>query len=86
MAGGAVGARAARKAGKKVAGKKPGRRIGRPAGPDRTPLTVRILTEIDEALTEAVDATGMSPQYIADDALRAWLIQHGYMGRSTQAS
>jgi hypothetical protein len=40
---------------------------------------VRILAKIDEALTEAVEATGMSPQYIADEALRTWLVAHSHM-------
>ncbi|MFI5614699.1 hypothetical protein [Amycolatopsis sp. NPDC051903] len=70
----------------KKAGKKTGRRIGRPAGPDRTPLTVRILDEIDQALTLAVEDTGKSPQYIADEALRSWLTSYGYMGSPEKAS
>ena len=58
------------------------RRVGRPAGPARTALTVRVLTEIDEALTDAVEDTGWSPQYIADDALSEWLSQHGYLSNN----
>lgn len=58
---------------------KRGRRVGRPAGPARTPLTVRVRVEIDEALTDAVDGTGLSPQYIADEALSAWLVERGYL-------
>lgn len=60
------------------AGRKP-RRVGRPLGPSRTAITVRILSEIDDALTAAVEDSGQSPQYIVDDALRAWLTQHGYL-------
>ena len=53
--------------------------MGRPAGPERTQITVRVLAEIDQALTEAVADTGKSPQYIADEALAAWLRERGYL-------
>jgi hypothetical protein len=42
---------------------------------------VRILDEIDDALTAAVAETGMSPQYITDEALAAWLAERGYLRR-----
>jgi len=47
--------------------------VGRPRGPERVPLTVRILAETDERLTAAVEATGKSPQYIVDEALSEYL-------------
>lgn len=56
-----------RKAGKAT------RRVGRPRGPERHPLTIRILAETNERLTAAVEATGDSPQYIVDKALAAYL-------------
>jgi len=59
--------RAGRKAGKSA------RRPGRPRGPERTALTVRILTATNDRLTTAVDLTGDSPQYIVDAALAAYL-------------
>lgn len=72
-------------AGKTASSKKgKGRRVGRPAGPARTPLTVRVLAEIDDALTDAVDDTGLSPQYIADEALSEWLRQRGYLTTTQQ--
>jgi hypothetical protein len=58
--------RAGRKAGR------PRRRVGRPRGPDRVPLTVRILAANDDRLTAAVRTTGQSPQYIVDAALTAY--------------
>lgn len=58
---------------------KRGRRVGRPAGPERTAITVRVLVENDQALTEAVAETGQSPQYIVDEALAAWLRERGYL-------
>jgi hypothetical protein len=65
-----AGTRASRLAGKK-AGKRV-RRVGRPRGPDRVPLTVRILAATDERLTAAVDITGESPQYVVETALAAY--------------
>jgi hypothetical protein len=62
---------AVRKTGKK-AGKRR-RRVGRPRGPERVPLTVRILAATDERLTAAVETTGKSPQYIVDEALNEYL-------------
>ena len=47
--------------------------MGRPRGPERVPLTVRILAATDERLTTAVEATGKSPQYIVDEALSEYL-------------
>jgi hypothetical protein len=67
---------AGRKTGKK-AGKRR-RRVGRPRGPERVPLTVRILTATDERLTEAVEDTGKSPQYIVDEALSEYLARLGF--------
>lgn len=79
---GGAGAKKASGDRKASAGRKP-RRVGRPLGPRRTPITVRILSEIDDALTAAVEDTGDSPQYIVDDALRAWLTEHGYFDRAS---
>jgi hypothetical protein len=67
---------AVRKTGKK-AGKRR-RRVGRPRGPERVPLTVRILAATDERLTAAVEATGKSPQYIVDEALSEYLARLGF--------
>jgi hypothetical protein len=47
------------------------RRRGRPRGPERVPLTVRILLPTDRKLTAAVEATGMNPQTIVEQALEA---------------
>jgi len=58
-------------------GRKAGRRVGRPAGPQRRPLTVRILAVTDERLTAAVEVTGKSPQYIVDAALADYLDRIG---------
>jgi hypothetical protein len=69
-------ARAASSRAGKSAGHKAGkarRRVGRPRGPERVPLTIRILAATDERLTAAVEATGDSPQYIVDAALAAYL-------------
>jgi hypothetical protein len=66
-----AGVRAGRSAGRKVS--KPRRRVGRPRGPDRVPLTIRILAETDDRLTVAVELTGESPQYIVDKALAGYL-------------
>lgn len=54
------------------AGKKQ-RRVGRPRGPERIPLTTRILASENARLTAAVEMTGESPQYILDAALKAYL-------------
>ena len=75
-AGGPAVRQAVRKAGKN-AGKRR-RRVGRPRGPERMPLTVRILTAVDERLTAAVEATGKSPQYIVDEALSEYLTRLGF--------
>lgn len=56
-----------RKAGKRK------RRVGRPRGPERVALTVRVLATTDARLTEAVETTGESPQYIVDAALTQYL-------------
>jgi hypothetical protein len=71
---------ASRQAGRKT-GRKTGkrrRRVGRPRGPERVPLTVRILAATDERLTAAVEATGKSPQYIVDEALSEYLTRLGF--------
>ena len=52
---------------------KPQRRVGRPRGPERVPLTTRILASENARLTAAVEMTGESPQYIVDAALKAYL-------------
>jgi hypothetical protein len=48
------------------------RRVGRPRGPARVSLSIRILAANDARLTAAVDATGQSPQYVVDAALKAY--------------
>lgn len=48
------------------------RRPGRPRGPERVPLSVRILTANDRRLTAAVEETGLNPQTIVDQALDAY--------------
>lgn len=75
-AGAPASRQAIRKTGKK-AGKRR-RRVGRPRGPERVPLSVRILAETDERLTAAVEATGESPQYIVDEALSEYLTRRGF--------
>jgi hypothetical protein len=66
----AAGSRADRKAVNKAG--KPRRRVGRPRGPERVALTVRVLAVTDDRLTEAVERTGQSPQYIVEAALAAY--------------
>lgn len=68
-----VGRKAGRKDGGNAAARRLPRRAGRPRGPDRVPLTVRILRGTDERLTAAVEATGQSPQYLVDEALARYL-------------
>jgi hypothetical protein len=68
--GGKANARSGPKAGRKTG--KARRRVGRPHGPERVPLTVRILAATDDRLTAAVEATGQSPQYLVDAALTAY--------------
>jgi hypothetical protein len=80
LASPSVGPAASRQAGRKT-GRKAGkrrRRVGRPRGPERVPLTVRILAATDERLTAAVEATGKSPQYIVDEALSEYLARLGF--------
>jgi hypothetical protein len=48
-------------------------RAGRPRGPERVPLTVRILRATDDRLTAAVETTGQRPQQIVDEALTRYL-------------
>lgn len=50
---------------------RPPRRRGRPRGPERAMLSVRILAENDRKLTAAVEATGLNPQTLIDQALAA---------------
>jgi hypothetical protein len=75
-AGSPASRQAARKTGKKAVKRR--RRVGRPRGPERVPLTVRILSATDERLTAAVEATGKSPQYIVDEALAEYLARLGF--------
>ncbi|WP_030965612.1 hypothetical protein [Streptomyces sp. NRRL S-378] len=57
-------------------GKKPsrpaGRRVGRPKGPERVPITVRILPHTNSLLTKAVEELEMNPQSIVEEALAAY--------------
>ncbi|OUD03014.1 hypothetical protein [Streptomyces swartbergensis] len=53
------------------ASRRPPRRRGRPRGPERVPLTVRILTSTDRKLTAAVEQTGLNPQTLVEQALEA---------------
>jgi len=75
-AGPVASRQAGRKTGRKTGKRK--RRVGRPRGPERVPLTVRILAATDERLTAAVEATGKSPQYIVDEALSEYLTRLGF--------
>ncbi|MEU9349180.1 hypothetical protein AB0D74_49085 [Streptomyces sp. NPDC048278] len=45
------------------------RRAGRPRGPERAPLSVRVLAANDRMLTAAVAQTGKNPQTLVDEAL-----------------
>ncbi|WP_060903079.1 MULTISPECIES: hypothetical protein [Streptomyces] len=45
------------------------RRAGRPRGPERAPLSVRVLAANDRMLTVAVEQTGKNPQTLVDEAL-----------------
>lgn len=47
---------------------------------------MRILAEHDDALTAAVEDTGMSPQYVIDDALRGWFAERGYLQTKSASS
>ncbi|OYP10067.1 hypothetical protein CFC35_41870 [Streptomyces sp. FBKL.4005] len=51
---------------------RPPRRRGRPRGPERVPLTVRILAANDRKLTAAVEQTGLNPQTLVEEALEAY--------------
>ena len=75
-AGPVASRQASRKTGRKTGKRR--RRVGRPRGPERVPLTVRILAATDERLTAAVEATGKSPQYIVDEALSEYLTRLGF--------
>jgi hypothetical protein len=75
-AGGTASRQAVRKTGKKAVKRR--RRVGRPRGPERVPLTVRILSATDARLTAAVEDTGKSPQYIVDEALAEYLARLGF--------
>lgn len=79
-ASGNAGRKASRAPGRKKTGgrgARPARRVGRPRGPDRVPLSVRILAETDVRLTAAVQTTGQNPQTIVDEALAAYFDQLG---------
>lgn len=60
------------------------RRVGRPRGPDRVQICTRILLDLDNALTEAVETTGLSIQPILEQALRDWFETHGYLDRTSR--
>jgi hypothetical protein len=75
-AGAPASRQAVRKTGKKAVKRR--RRVGRPRGPERVPLTVRILAATDERLTSAVEDTGKSPQYLVDEALAEYLARLGF--------
>ncbi|MFI1472386.1 hypothetical protein [Streptomyces wuyuanensis] len=49
-----------------------GRRVGRPKGPERVPITVRILPQTNSLLTKAVEELEMNPQSIVEEALMAY--------------
>lgn len=53
------------------------RRLGRPRGPERVPLSVRILVETDARLTLACEQTGKTPQYLVEDALQLLYLRLG---------
>ncbi len=63
----------------KTAGGKARRRRGRPPGPARVATTVRILEDLDQALTDACDVTGLGPQDIVEAFLAEGLIRHGHL-------
>jgi|GEM_PF-6741630 len=50
----------------------PRRGPGRPPGPERRPITVRVLAEHDQVLTDAWDEDGLRPQQVLDEALADW--------------
>ncbi|MYW67788.1 hypothetical protein GTY65_27490 [Streptomyces sp. SID8379] len=54
---------------KAAATRTPALRRGRPKGPDRKPLSTRILPELDRMLTKAVEETGKNPQTLVEEAL-----------------
>lgn len=60
------------------------RRVGRPRGPERVQICTRILLDLDNALTEAVESTGLSVQPILEQALRDWFETHGYLDRTSR--
>lgn len=60
------------------------RRVGRPRGPERVQICTRILLDLDNALTEAVETTGLSVQPILEQALRDWFETHGYLDRTSR--
>ncbi|MFE4265389.1 hypothetical protein [Streptomyces sp. NPDC056883] len=49
-----------------------GRRVGRPKGPERVPLTVRILPNTNSLLTKAVEELELNPQSIVEEALLSY--------------
>ncbi|MGP9023186.1 hypothetical protein ACT1U9_32880 (plasmid) [Streptomyces sp. BR1] len=50
----------------------PALRRGRPKGPERRPLSTRILPELDRTLTKAVEVTGKNPQTLVEEALASY--------------
>ncbi|MFF8506415.1 hypothetical protein ACF07L_38125 [Streptomyces anulatus] len=55
---------------------RPARLPGRPRGPQRVPLTVRLLESTDRKLTEAVQQQQLNPQSIVEEALEAYFRRH----------
>ena len=51
-------------------------RRGRPRGPARVAITVRIRTDLDDALTAAINETGFGLQEIVEQALASWLSEN----------
>jgi hypothetical protein len=70
LAGGRAGGTAG--ASRPSSSSRPARRRGRPRGPERVKLSVRIRTDLDDRLSEAVERTQLSPQYIVEEALERY--------------
>lgn len=68
------------KSSSRKAGRRPRRGVGRPPGPDRQPITVRVLAEHDALLTTAWTEQGMRPQQVIDAALAEWFDRHRTTG------
>lgn len=58
---------------------------GRPPGPPRVPLSVRILKDLDDGITRAVEQTNVGPQMIVEAALSSWLQEYGFLPPRKQA-